>query len=127
MSWSPDAPRRTGPGLAISIVVMAIAGAIGITGLAVGVTKAVHRISHFEDGPRGDVTVIGPDGSELPVREMPGNLTETVEDYDAFARFDVARPALTSSLCGPARAQRSLKCSSASRSAVRCTGWSSGS
>lgn len=113
--------RRPGPGLAVSIIVIVIASVIGITGFAVGIAKGIHRVTHFEDGPQavlpaqisanltpatwqvyekqdeafvlgaGNVSVVGPDGAQVPVRGLPENLTETVNGYDAFARFDVSR------------------------------------
>lgn len=129
MSSSADAPqpRAPGPSVVLAVLVMLVAAAIGITGLVIGVSSAIHRVTHFADGPRGqvpaefttdltpatwqvyvarlpggatatrvrpsDVQVTDPAGAAVPVRDLPGNLTEEIDiggrSYLAAARFDV--------------------------------------
>jgi Protein of unknown function (DUF2510) len=57
MSLASDAPSppRPGPSLAISIGVIVVAAAIGITGLVIGITSVVHHVRHFGDGPQGAI------------------------------------------------------------------------
>jgi hypothetical protein len=117
--------KKAGPRLLVAIIVIIIGTVIGIGGLAVGVAKIVHDISgptgvtpspldlHLGSGTwqvylendsdaldqlssPSDVTVTGANGTTIPVRGLPGDLTETIttgsHSYEAQARFTVTAP-----------------------------------
>jgi hypothetical protein len=119
---TPDgvAVKKPGPSLAIAIAVIIIGTVIGIGGLAKGVSNVVHDVKGIDTGitptdfhrhldkgtwevfagddssnlQPADVTVLGANGAEIPVRPTPGNSTQSLnndgEHYVGQVEFTIS-------------------------------------